>query len=268
MKRQSEIEDSWQHLKENNTSKTDVAPWCYKWVDGLDGWMGISGWGYVLYRAPYGAKNLWTWPSSTDVIVPPPSLQYFKFQCQPGLLSVPFFNLFCHHLINIIVVTLPGNSFFSCISLSSYWFVGQVNTPVKEWKYVLILLKLSRAQAFCHLKYLRFWKVFIENVCESSVKNDPRAQKSSFQVKLAPTGSTLKSLLTNKQQSLFPNKNWFKNNFHLSVKQKQKFQIIFTLLPNCQNLILKLRQILQSGEWDGISLLTNKQQSAFFQTKI
>ena len=27
----------------NNTSKTDVAPWCYKWVDWT-GWMEISGW--------------------------------------------------------------------------------------------------------------------------------------------------------------------------------------------------------------------------------
>ena len=29
-------------IDKNNTSKTDVAPWCYKWI-GLE----ISGWGYV-----------------------------------------------------------------------------------------------------------------------------------------------------------------------------------------------------------------------------
>ena len=41
----------------NNTSKTDVAPWCYKW-DWMDGWM--DGWkspGGGMYRAPYGANN-------------------------------------------------------------------------------------------------------------------------------------------------------------------------------------------------------------------
>ena len=30
----------------NNTSKTDVAPWCFKW-DGMDGYGWISGWGGV-----------------------------------------------------------------------------------------------------------------------------------------------------------------------------------------------------------------------------
>ena len=49
-------------LKKNNTSETNVAPWCYKWMDGMDGW-SLGG---VKYRAPYGAKNLhhrhwWNW---------------------------------------------------------------------------------------------------------------------------------------------------------------------------------------------------------------
>ena len=26
----------------NNTSKTDVAPWCYKWVGGLDGYLRVG----------------------------------------------------------------------------------------------------------------------------------------------------------------------------------------------------------------------------------
>ena len=31
----------------NNMSKTEVAPWCYKWTDGLD-WMGwMAGWGEI-----------------------------------------------------------------------------------------------------------------------------------------------------------------------------------------------------------------------------
>ena len=42
---------SWTALAkiyDNNTSKTDVAPLCCKWVVGwMDGWMEISGWGYV-----------------------------------------------------------------------------------------------------------------------------------------------------------------------------------------------------------------------------
>ena len=37
----------------NNTSETDVAPWCYKWVDGMD-WISPGG---VKYRAPYGANK-------------------------------------------------------------------------------------------------------------------------------------------------------------------------------------------------------------------
>ena len=41
---------------QNNTSETDVAPWCYKWVDGM-GWMDWIYPGGVKYRAPYGAKN-------------------------------------------------------------------------------------------------------------------------------------------------------------------------------------------------------------------
>ena len=36
----------------NNASETDVAPWCYKWTDGLDGSPGG-----VKYSAPYGANN-------------------------------------------------------------------------------------------------------------------------------------------------------------------------------------------------------------------
>ena len=32
----------------------DVAPWCYKWVIGLD-WKSPGG---VKYRAPYGANYL------------------------------------------------------------------------------------------------------------------------------------------------------------------------------------------------------------------
>ena len=36
-------------------SKTDVAPWCYKWTNGLD-WMDRSP-GGVKYRAPYGANK-------------------------------------------------------------------------------------------------------------------------------------------------------------------------------------------------------------------
>ena len=41
----------------NNTSETDVAPWCYKWV-GLD-WISPGG---VKYRAPapYGANKILT----------------------------------------------------------------------------------------------------------------------------------------------------------------------------------------------------------------
>ena len=37
----------------NNTSKTDVAPWCYKWVVNMDGWCP----GGVRYRTPYSAKK-------------------------------------------------------------------------------------------------------------------------------------------------------------------------------------------------------------------
>ena len=29
-------------LVDNNTSKTDVAPWCYKWVGGLDGYLRVG----------------------------------------------------------------------------------------------------------------------------------------------------------------------------------------------------------------------------------
>ena len=29
-------------INENNTSKTDVAPWCYKWVGGLDGYLQVG----------------------------------------------------------------------------------------------------------------------------------------------------------------------------------------------------------------------------------
>ena len=36
----------------NNTSKTDVAPWCYKWTDWMDGSPGG-----VKYKAPYGANK-------------------------------------------------------------------------------------------------------------------------------------------------------------------------------------------------------------------
>ena len=34
---------------DDNTSKTDVAPWCYRWVMGWMDWIGldISGWGKV-----------------------------------------------------------------------------------------------------------------------------------------------------------------------------------------------------------------------------
>ena len=38
---------------ENNTSKTDVAPWCYKWVD----WTGWKSPGGGMYRAPHGANK-------------------------------------------------------------------------------------------------------------------------------------------------------------------------------------------------------------------
>ena len=40
-------------MKKNNTSKTDVAPWCYKW-DWMDGWKSPGG---GMYRAPYGANK-------------------------------------------------------------------------------------------------------------------------------------------------------------------------------------------------------------------
>ena len=48
-------------VNQNNTSKADVAPWCYKWVDwiGFD-WIGWIGWVYPgggMYRAPYGANK-------------------------------------------------------------------------------------------------------------------------------------------------------------------------------------------------------------------
>ena len=43
----------------NKTSKTYVAPWCYKWVVGwMDGWMDWISQGGVKYRAPFGANNL------------------------------------------------------------------------------------------------------------------------------------------------------------------------------------------------------------------
>ena len=45
------------HNRSNNTSKTDVAPWCYKWVNGLDGWVSPGG---GMYRAPYGANKVAT----------------------------------------------------------------------------------------------------------------------------------------------------------------------------------------------------------------
>ena len=35
--------------KDNNTSETDVASWCYKWTDGK-GWDSKLGWS--KYRAP------------------------------------------------------------------------------------------------------------------------------------------------------------------------------------------------------------------------
>ena len=37
----------------NNSSKMDVAPWCYKWIE-----LDCVGWylGGVKYRAPYGAS--------------------------------------------------------------------------------------------------------------------------------------------------------------------------------------------------------------------
>ena len=38
------LEGWWDIKIENNVSKTDVKPWCYKWVGGT-GW--ISGWGEV-----------------------------------------------------------------------------------------------------------------------------------------------------------------------------------------------------------------------------
>ena len=41
----------------NNTSKTDVAPWCYRWM----GWVGWLDWispGGVMYRAPYDGNNI------------------------------------------------------------------------------------------------------------------------------------------------------------------------------------------------------------------
>ena len=38
----------------NNTSKTDVAPWCYNWVMGWMDWISPGG---VKYRAPYGANK-------------------------------------------------------------------------------------------------------------------------------------------------------------------------------------------------------------------
>ena len=39
-------------------TKTDVAPWCYKWMgwDGLD-WISQGG---VMYRAPYGANKFFS----------------------------------------------------------------------------------------------------------------------------------------------------------------------------------------------------------------
>ena len=37
----------------NNTSKTNVAPWCFKWMDGL-GWMDLR---VGIYRS-YGAYRL------------------------------------------------------------------------------------------------------------------------------------------------------------------------------------------------------------------
>ena len=39
---------------DNNTSKTDVAPWCYKWVMGWLDWISPGG---GMYRAPYGANK-------------------------------------------------------------------------------------------------------------------------------------------------------------------------------------------------------------------
>ena len=47
---------SWLETRMNNTSETDVPPWCYKWIGyGRDG----IGWypGGVKYRAPYGANK-------------------------------------------------------------------------------------------------------------------------------------------------------------------------------------------------------------------
>ena len=51
------ISKSVGNLGQHNTSKTDVAPWCYKWTDWM-GWDGMDGsLGEVKYRAPYGANN-------------------------------------------------------------------------------------------------------------------------------------------------------------------------------------------------------------------
>ena len=49
-----QFEECWLNLAENNTSKTDVALWCFKWTDWLD---RRDGWGEVRYRAPYCAKT-------------------------------------------------------------------------------------------------------------------------------------------------------------------------------------------------------------------
>ena len=44
-------------LPMNNTSKTDVAPWCYRWA-GLD-WMDwVGSLGGVKYRALFGANKV------------------------------------------------------------------------------------------------------------------------------------------------------------------------------------------------------------------
>ena len=40
----------------NNTSKTDVAPWCYNWVDWMD-WIGWKSPGGRRYIAPHGANK-------------------------------------------------------------------------------------------------------------------------------------------------------------------------------------------------------------------
>ena len=51
----------------------DVAPWCYKWVGGLDGWGGVR------YRAP---SVLIIWTNTFD------NLQKYVVQFEDALLAV------------------------------------------------------------------------------------------------------------------------------------------------------------------------------------